>query len=139
MSTLVHMGRISTMATFVFRNQIRGILLVFVCALMAMGGTAHAVILGLQDGNATVSIDVDSQHGLFDWTTDGINIAPVFGGGIDDYRQWFWYATGNNAPASIDTLLRGTTVVVDTTGDGNPDTATVNYSGAPGFNLRVQF
>jgi len=127
------------MATFVFRNQIRNTLLVFVCALMAMGGTAHAVVLGLQDGNATVSIDVDSQHGLFDWTTDGVNIAPVFGGGINDYRQWFWYRVGNNPEQSIDTLARGITGVTDGNLDGNPDTAIVNYAGSPGFKIQVKF
>ena len=126
------------MATFVFRNQIRGILLVFVCALMAMGGTAHAVILGLQDGNSTVSIDVDSQHGLFDWTTDGVNIAPTFGGGINDYRQRFWYRVGNNPEASIDNLTRGLTGTTDANFDGNPDTAIVNYAGAPGFNIQLK-
>jgi len=127
------------MATFVFRNQIRNTLLVFICALMAMGGTAHAVVLGLQDGNATVSIDVDSQHGLFDWTTDGVNIAPVFGGGINDYRQWFWYRVGNNPEQSIDSLLRGVTGTTDANFDGHPDTAVVNYTGAPGFNIQVVF
>jgi len=56
------------------------------------GGTARALILSpLQMANASVSIDVDSQHGLFDWTLTRQH-CPVFGGGINDYRQWFGIA-----------------------------------------------
>lgn len=122
-----------------FRNLMwRGSLLI-IFGLMLMSGTTHAVIYNLADGNSTVSIDVDSQHGLFDWITDGVNLAPTAGGGINDYRQWFWYGVGTNAPASIDTLTRGFTVASNTNSDPNNDTLNVNYSGAPGFEIQVTF
>lgn len=122
-----------------FPNGLRCGSLAVIFGLLFMGGTAHAVIVNLADGNATVSIDVDSQHGLYDWITDGVNLAPVFGGGINDYRQWFWYSVGNNAPASIDTLTRGFTLASNTNPDPNNDTLNVNYSGAPGFRLAITF
>ena len=112
--------------------------LCFLLVFLGMVSTTHGLILGLQDGNATVSIDVDSQRGLYDWITDGVNIAPDFGGGIDDYRQWFWYSVGGGAPASIDTLTRTTAGTTDANFDGTNDTAFVRYFGS-GFKLEVTF
>src|SRR6266436_1751976 len=110
-----------------------------VILLLAFKETAPAVILNLQDGNSTVAIDVDSQHGLFDWKTDGVNLAPTAGGGINDYRQWFWYRVGANPEQSVDTLTRGTTGVTDANFNGLPDTAFVSYSGAAGFRIDTTF
>src|SRR5258706_1332202 len=115
--------------------------IIWLGALLLIGfrGMAPAATLGLLDGNSSVAIDVDCQHGLFDWKVDGVNFAPVFGGGISDYRQWFWYRVGGNPERSIDTLTRTTTGLTDANFDGNPDTAFVRYLGAPGFRLEVTF
>jgi hypothetical protein len=127
------------MILWIFLNQTRGWLLVFVFVLIGMGGTADAVTLGLADGNSSASIDLSSEHGLFDWTVDGVNLAPTGGGGVLDYRQWFWYRIGSNPEASIDTLTLGVNGVTDANFNGNPDTAFVSYSGAPGIKINVTF
>jgi hypothetical protein len=122
-----------------FQNQMRATLVV--SSLVMLLGTsrpAHGVILGIQDGNASASIDVDSQRGLYDWYTDGVNIAPAAGGGINDYRQWFWYGVGANAPASVDSLTRTTAGTSDANFNGTNDTAFVRYFGT-GFKLEVTF
>lgn len=120
------------------RNRLRAGLLLAV-VLLGTGGAARGVILGLVDENSTVSIDVDSQHGLFNWIVDGVNLSPTVSGGLTDHRQWFWYRVGNNPEASLETLTRGTTGVSDANFDGNPDTAFVSYSGAPGLKINLTF
>ena len=100
---------------------------------------AHAVTLNLADGNSSVSIDLSSERGLYDWKDDGVNLAPAAGGGVLDYRQWFWYRLGSNPEASIDTLTLGVNGVTDANFNGSPDTGFVSYSGAPGFKINVTF
>jgi hypothetical protein len=121
------------------RKGIPGSLFVGFGFLLFTLASAHGLVLGLMDGNSAVSIDVDSQHGLFNWIVDGVNLAPTVSGGATDHRQWFWYRLSSNPEASIDTLTRGSTGVSDVNLDGNPDTAFVSYSGAPGFKINVTF
>jgi hypothetical protein len=109
----------------------RGIYTLIVSLLfVALGALtpAHAVVYSLADDNSTVSIDVDSQHGMFDWVIDGVNLLPTNGGGINDYRQWFWYRIGNAPEASVDTLTRGLTGVSDVNFDGFNETLFVRYT-----------
>jgi hypothetical protein len=92
----------------------------------------------IQDSNSTLSIDPTTQHGVYDWIIDGVNLAPVYGalGGDDDYRQWFWYRVGNNPEASIDTLTLDVAAASDANFDGTNDTAFLRYLGA-GFKIEV--
>ena len=122
-----------------FRNRLREWLLLFVFVLIGMSGKAHAVTLGLADGNSSVTIDLSSDRGLSDWIVDGVNLAPAAGGGVFDYRQWFWYRVGNNPEASIGTLTLGVNGVTDANFNGSPDTAFVSYSGPPGLKINVTF
>ena len=101
---------------------------VLVSALLWCGRT-DAAIQTLFSSNSSVTVDSGSQHGLFNWLIDGVNLAPTEGGGINDYRQWFWYSVGAAAPASVDTL----TLV------SSPQTAnalTLNYAGV-GFTMGI--
>src|SRR5437763_3517972 len=86
----------TTSAALMNRKSYSRQAVVWVGALVIMGvvETAPAVVLGLQDANSSVAIDINTQHGLFDWKVDGVNFAPTAGGGINDYRQWFWYRIG---------------------------------------------
>ncbi len=88
----------------------------------------QAVVYNLADDNSVVSVDVDSQHGMFDWVIDGVNLLPVNGGGINDHRQWFWYRIGNAPEASVDTLTRGLTGTSDANFNGFDDTLFVRYT-----------
>jgi len=80
---------------------------VLVSALLWSGRT-DAAIENLFSNNSSVTVDSGSQHGLFNWLIDGVNLAPTEGGGINDYRQWFWYSIGAAAPASVNELVPAT-------------------------------
>src|SRR5258705_5756150 len=113
--------------TYIFRWRV-----VFLSAFFLVFGLAvlpPAYGLFLQDKNSTLSIDPTTQHGMYDWVIDGVNLAPVIGavGGDDDYRQWFWYRVGNTAEASIDTLTLATAGTTDANFDGFADTAFLRY------------
>jgi hypothetical protein len=123
-----------------FRSAIRsrfGLLSsVFVSALV-LCGSAHAAIQTLFSSNSSVTVDSSTQHGLFNWVIDGANLAPVIGGApivggdsINDYRQWFWYSVGNNAPASVDSL--GLVSANQT----SASSLTLNYAG-PNFTIGI--
>jgi hypothetical protein len=86
-----------------------------------------------------VAIDFTSQHGLFDWKVNGVNLAPTSGGGINDYRMWFWFRIGGTAESSLDTLPVTTSGVTDGNFDGNPDTLFVRYSPGPGFRIETTY
>jgi hypothetical protein len=63
---------------------------------MIVGTAGAAPLYTLSSGNSSVSIDVGSQTGMYNWTVDGQNQLN---------QQWFWYRTGNSGPAaSIDTI-----------------------------------
>src|ERR1700722_1412918 len=115
-----------------FHSAIRsriGLLLCAIGSALLPCGSAHAALQTLLSGNSSVVVDPSTQHGLFNWVIDGVNLAPTEGGGINDYRQWFWYSVGAAAPASVDTL----TLV------SSPQTAnalTLNYAGT-GFTMGI--
>lgn len=69
----------------------------FTLAFQMMVGSAGAIpIYTLSSGNSSVSIDVGSPTGMYNWTVDGQNQLN---------QQWFWYRKGNNGPASsLDTI-----------------------------------
>jgi hypothetical protein len=53
----------------------------------------------LTDNNSSVSIDLSSQAGMYNWSVDGNNYLA---------QQWFWYRIGSgSAQSSIDTLTLG--------------------------------
>jgi hypothetical protein len=67
------------------------------CSLAIAGGLFKAAgqVVTLTDWNATASIALASQAGLFGWTIDGQNVANQHG---------FWCRVGNSPEASLDTL-----------------------------------
>ncbi len=107
---------------------IHSLILLFLFVGLGALTPVQAVVYSLADDNSVVSVDVDSQHGMFDWVIDGVNLLPVNGGGINDYRQWFWYRVGNAPEASVDTLTRGLTGTSDANFNGFDDTLFVRYT-----------
>lgn len=104
-----------------------------------MGGTVRGLpVLNLLDGNSTLKIDLTpgAQFGLVDWVIDGVNLLPA-AGGRGDYRQWFWYRVGATPEASLDSLPLSLAGTSDANFDGNPDTAFMRFTGAPGFKIEV--
>jgi hypothetical protein len=67
-------------------------------ALLLTGGYSAKADFTLSDYNSTVTIDPDSQAGMYTWTVDGVD---------QMYQQWFWYRIGDGPEASIDTLNLG--------------------------------
>jgi len=89
-------------------------------------GTAGASpIYSLSSGNSSVSIDLGSQTGMYNWTVDGQNQLN---------QQWFWYRVGCSGPeASIDTIGTPTVnlispAILDTTYIGSLFSVDVLYS-----------
>jgi hypothetical protein len=66
-------------------------------ALLAGGAIdADAGLVQLEDRNALARFDYESQAGMYDWVTDGLDQLV---------KQWFWYRVGDSGPeASVDTL-----------------------------------
>ena len=67
-------------------------------AAIAISGSvspSNAQIVTLSENNSVALVDTGSQAGMFYWAIQGQNQLQ---------QQWFWYAVGNNAPASIDTI-----------------------------------
>lgn len=62
---------------------------------LSASATAVAAPVLLQDGNATVEIDPESQAGMSAWTVNGVDHLD---------RQWFWYGVRGQAEKSIDEL-----------------------------------
>jgi hypothetical protein len=66
------------------------------CCLVGAGGAVwNSSALTLNDGNASVDINPDSQAGMHNWFVDGQDHLT---------QQWLWYRVGNTAESSIDTL-----------------------------------
>ncbi len=89
-------------------------------------GTANATpIYTLSSGNSSVSIDLGSQTGMYNWSVDGQNQLN---------QQWFWYRVGSSGPqASIDTIGTPTAVeygtsILDTTYTAAKFSLSVDYS-----------
>jgi hypothetical protein len=103
----------------------------FVFQIMA-GAASAAPLYTLSSGNSSVSVDVGSQTGIYNWTVDGQNQLN---------QQWFWYRIGNSGPAaSIDTISAPTASlltasILSTTYANAQFSVSVLYSlvgGAPG-------
>jgi hypothetical protein len=60
----------------------------------ALASSAQAVEV-ISDLNSVVSIDPNSQAGVFDWEVNGVDQLN---------KMWFWYRNGATAEASLDTL-----------------------------------
>jgi hypothetical protein len=123
------------------RNSLKVLLgLTMVLLLLGVGGTAYGLLV-LTDQNSSVAIDPSSQHGMFDWIIDGVNLAPVYGaaGGDDDYRQWFWYRVGETPEASIDTLTLNSAIAYASPPFGPVNSAYVSYSNPAGLKIEVTY
>ena len=87
------------------------LLFALACGTFTLSGQAQVT---LSDGNSSAQIAPNSQAGMFNW---------IVNGGNQLNQQWFWFALGNNAPQSIDTvspaLVTGVTPNMLTTTYGN--------------------
>ncbi|SPE62271.1 exported hypothetical protein [Verrucomicrobia bacterium] len=94
-----------------------------VLALVCLASPAPAQIYSLNDGNSAATVSPNTQAGMSSWTVQGVNELS---------QQWFWYALGNNAPASIDTISPAAV--------SQPTANTLNTSySQPGFNMSVGY
>jgi len=105
----------------------RGVRLAFrpiVLALRAgLACPALAQTYTLTDGNSVATVAPNSQAGMNSWRVEGIN---------ELNQQWFWYAIGNNAPASIDSISPAVAT------QSAPNTLTTSYA-RTGFNMSVGY
>lgn len=83
-----------------------------------------AQVYTLTDNNSSASLNVGSQAGMYNWTVDGINQLD---------QQWFWYAIGNAAPASIDTISAASV------SQPMNDYLTTSYTSVSGYNLGIKY
>jgi hypothetical protein len=102
-----------------------GALLLVLC-LTVSPSLADGLVYTLTSGTSSASIDPTSQDGMLDWSVQG---HPYL------FQQWFWYATGNNAPQSIDTI--GTPTVTQGT-IGTASTLAMVYTTSQ-FSLEVDY
>lgn len=82
---------------------------------------ANAGILTIEDGNASVEIDTESQSGMYSWTVDGVSVLA---------QQWFWIRDDASTPEfSIDNLPLAGEGTNDTNAFDDPrdDNAVVGY------------
>ncbi|HXR03485.1 MAG TPA: hypothetical protein VN836_02120 [Verrucomicrobiae bacterium] len=97
----------------------------FVLVFQIVVGTASAQIYTLANGNSSVSINLGSQAGMYNWSVDGQNQLN---------QQWFWYRVGSSGPeASIDTIGTPTAVeygtsILDTTYTAAKFSLSVDYT-----------
>jgi hypothetical protein len=66
-------------------------LLAYYASVACSQGQLHNIV----DGNSSAWVDVGSQAGMYNWSINGNNQLN---------QQWFWYAIGNDAPATINTI-----------------------------------
>jgi len=105
------------------------ILAAMAAAVVGIPSVSQATSVTLSDQNSSVVIDPMSQSGASLWRVDGVNQL---------FQQWFWYRTGNDAEASIDTLTLNSAIVSDTDINGFNDHLVLQYSGN-GFTIRVDY
>jgi hypothetical protein len=100
-------------------------------AAVAIGlpSVSQGTSVTLSDQNASVVIDPMSQAGASLWRIDGVDQL---------FQQWFWYRTGNNAEASIDSLTLNSAIASDSDLNGQNDHLVLSYSGN-GFTIQVDY
>ena len=92
---------------------------------VAAGPVKASPVYTLSSGNSSVSIDLGSQAGMYNWTVDGQNQLN---------QQWFWYRVGSSGPeGSIDTIGLPTvqtygTSILDTTYTASKFSLAVDYT-----------
>ncbi|MBM4254261.1 MAG: PEP-CTERM sorting domain-containing protein [Deltaproteobacteria bacterium] len=90
---------------------------------MTFTSPAVAVVLDVIDNNSSISIDTNSQDGLFTWNVDGVSHLS---------REWFWLRTSSDTQeSSLDTLSLSSAAT-----SGN--TATLSYNGT-GFDVDLEY
>jgi hypothetical protein len=91
------------------------------CVLAAYSGPAQ--IYTFTSGNASATINLGSQAGMYNWTVNGVDQLN---------QQWFWYRVGPTGPErSIDTI--GAPALTIT-----PNSLTATYTHSQ-FNIRVDY
>jgi len=64
-------------------------------ALALQSLTGEAQITNIASGNSSVSVNLGSQAGMFNWTVEGQNQLA---------QQWFWFNTGGGIASALNTL-----------------------------------
>jgi hypothetical protein len=106
-----------------------GILATMAAVAIGFPSLTQGTSITLTDENSTVVIDPMSQAGASLWRIDGVDQL---------FQQWFWYRTGSNPEASIDTLNLDSAIASDSDLNGQNDHLVLNYSGN-GFTIRVDY
>jgi len=98
---------------------------------ISAGPQARAANVVLTDGNSSVTIDPTSPAGVENWSVNGQNQLN---------QEWFWFRTGNKAgQSSLDSLGTPVTTLLDTTGDGQDDTAEFVYGPSNGIQITLTY
>lgn len=105
----------------------------FVVAFLVIGGLAEnaSADLVLADDNSTMTIDPNSQAGMYSWVVDGTDHL---------YQQWFWYrVAGMDWEESIDTLDLDFAGVADSIfdPDTDPEQGYLRYISANLFEIEI--
>lgn len=106
------------------------ILLAMAVITTVMAGDLCADILTLDDGNAQVVVDTDTQDGVSAWSVDGENQLA---------KQWYWMRIGGIGPEiSLDTFNLNTAQTFNTDFDPGDDRMQVLYV-EPTFEVLLDF
>lgn len=110
----------------ILKTALATVLVLAVTSIAAPRSEAAPIVLN--DANATVNIEPDSQAGVFSWVVDSVEHL---------FQQWFWYRIDNigagypDYEQSIDTLQFPAQVAgggpINTNGDPDPDQVTISY------------
>ena len=99
------------------------------CAVFTAAAVAGVPVI-LSDSNSSMSVDLGSPMGQYNWTVDGVNQLT---------QEWFSYAIGAGSPLTLDSIGAAQNVnPQDLNADGNLDTLYAKYT-ASDFTVEVTF
>ena len=93
------------------------IIAVGACVLVLLYAVPAQAVFSLSNGNTAVSIDPNSQAGVFAWSVDGVNQL---------YQQWFWYRLGTSGGESAINAIPNVAVTLSKSNPFLADNDTAN-------------